>query len=568
MLKKTIFIFCLLSFCFVQAQLPTFAWVDRIPSVGSPDNSIAVDAYGNVYTTGYFGGVVDFDPGPGTYTMNSGPGGAMFISKVDAAGNFISATMVGGPGPLSSATGTGIEIDGAGNIFVTGYFYSGVDFDPGPGSYILWAFNVFDVFVLKLDASYNFVWAKSFGNVGWDKPHGLALDNNANVLVTGEFYFTCDFDPGPGVYNLTSPNNTSDCFIWKLDSAGNFLWARKIGGPGTSSPITGDLGREITTDIFGNVITVGYFDTIVDFDPGPLSYTIAAKNAQDAFMSKLDANGNFVWATTVGSSCFFNEDCWAVTSDAFGNVYFAGNFCGLTDFDPGPGTFTLTSSSGSGYFTKLDALGNLVWVKQINCTSSSITLNPSGHVCSSGLFSGNTDFDPGPGTFTISGGGACINMLDANGNFVWAGKIADYNFAEGFEIVSDLSGNIHTTGYFYGTHDFDPGPGTYTLTSIAGYDAFTHKLNCSVVGVSKDQKEISSMTVFPNPNDGLFKIKLEREFKNGEIQIFNNLGQRVFSQKINEGINLINSDQLSEGLYQYVLLENEIKVDQGKIVIE
>src|SRR3954470_22917519 len=109
MLKKTIFIFCILSLCSIQAQLPTFGWVDRIPSVGSPDNSIAVDGYGNVYTTGYFGGVVDFDPGPGTYTMSGGASGAMYINKVDASGNFLFAIKVGGPGPFSYAGGTGIE---------------------------------------------------------------------------------------------------------------------------------------------------------------------------------------------------------------------------------------------------------------------------------------------------------------------------------------------------------------------------------------------------------------------------------------------------------------------------
>src|SRR5438552_13354363 len=43
------------------------------------------------------------------------------------------------------------------------------------------------------------------------------------------FYDTADFDPGPGTYNLTSAGS-SDIFISKLDSAGNFTWAKRLGG--------------------------------------------------------------------------------------------------------------------------------------------------------------------------------------------------------------------------------------------------------------------------------------------------------------------------------------------------
>ena len=128
--------------------------------------SIAVDAAGNVYTTGYFGGTADFDPGPGTYNLTSAGTYEMFISKLDSSGNFIWAKQMGGNSSLDYATGLSITLDAAGNIYSTGPLEGTVDFNPGPGVFTLSAIGVNRTrasFVLKLDADGNFIWAKQTG---------------------------------------------------------------------------------------------------------------------------------------------------------------------------------------------------------------------------------------------------------------------------------------------------------------------------------------------------------------------------------------------------------------------
>ncbi len=110
-------------------------------------NSIVVDPSGNVYTTGDFGGTVDFDPGTGTFDLVTNPTylGDVFIQKLDAAGNFVWARSVGS---TRQDDGTDIAVDATGNVYFTGTFSQTVDFDPGAGSFKLTAGST-DLFVTK-----------------------------------------------------------------------------------------------------------------------------------------------------------------------------------------------------------------------------------------------------------------------------------------------------------------------------------------------------------------------------------------------------------------------------------
>src|SRR5674476_671097 len=125
----------LLFFSSLQAQNVSLVWAKNMG--GASDdyvNSIAVDASGNVYTTGYFLGTVDFDPGAGTYNLTSAGGYDIFISKLDASGNFVWAKNMGG---ASDDRGTSIAVDASGNVYTTGSFRGTADFDPGAGTYNL-----------------------------------------------------------------------------------------------------------------------------------------------------------------------------------------------------------------------------------------------------------------------------------------------------------------------------------------------------------------------------------------------------------------------------------------------
>jgi len=119
-----------------------------------------------------------------------------------------------------------------------------------------------------------FEWAKQMGGNGHSNGRSIITDSKGNVLSTGNFRDTVDFDPGTGTTNLISAGK-EDIYIQKLDTNGNLLWVKKMGG--TDS----DIGYSITTDAFGNVYTAGSFSDTVDFDPGSGTTSLISSGSED-----------------------------------------------------------------------------------------------------------------------------------------------------------------------------------------------------------------------------------------------------------------------------------------------
>ena len=362
----------------------------------------------------------------------------------------------------------------------------------------------------------NYVWVKQYEGSSPADAYGISLDESGNIYTMGWFDGTVDFDPGPGVYYLTSPGNYTDVFITKSDASGNLIWAKQL----ESTSIV--YGYAMTTDGAGNVYTTGWFAETGDFDPGPGVYNLTAISARDVFISKLDSSGNFVWAKKLSGS--ENERGYGIGVDQSGNVYTTGMFQGTVDFDPGSGTYSLTSFGIDDIFiSKLDASGNFLWAVQFGSESAGeegrgIAIDQSGNVHTTGWFLGTADFDPGPGIFSLTTAGyedIFVSKLDPSGNFIWAKNAGGAHDDRGYAIAVDNEGNAYITGStetgfdpallmkynsngsqewlktfgasfcsdisidsagntyiigcFQGTEDFDPGTGYYLLTS-AGYD--------------------------------------------------------------------------------------------------
>jgi hypothetical protein len=409
-------------------------WAVSFNSSGA--EGVCTDPSGNIYVTGNFSGTFDFDPGPGTFTMSTGGMLDVFVVKLDPSGNFVWAVSAGAAGTdiafnitcdasnvyvignfaqtvdFDPGTGTsnltvaggnsayvwkltqagalvwvkalgtngrGIAVDGAGNIHVSGGFTGTVDFDPGPGTFNMSSSGSNDVYVAKLDASGNLIWAKKMGGVFDDISRTLALDMSGNVITSGWFSVTVDFDPGAGTANLSSAGSY-DIFISKLDASGNFVWAKRVGGTGT------DDCPDLATDALGNIYGAGYYSgTTADFDPGAGTYILPNSNTlYEAFVLKLDASGNFVMAGGFGSTS--NDHGHGVLGDASGNIYTSGLFRGTSDFDPGVNVYNMSSSAGvdNGYVVKLNGGPLSVNENFSNDHSFSVYPNPS-----NGIFSLN-----------------------------------------------------------------------------------------------------------------------------------------------------------------------------------
>lgn len=546
MIKKALFYILVTAAPSLNAQ--TLDWA--LSMGGSNANgdfgrSICVDALGNVYTTGGFDGTADFDAGVGTASLNSVGQGDIFIQKMDSNGNFLWAKSVGG---ILVDVATSIDVDAHGDAYITGSFEGTVDFDPGTGVANLTSSGGRDIFILKLDGLGNFVWAKSIGGNSTDEGISIRIDPYGNVFTTGIFGGTVDFDPGPGVTNLTSSFGYKDIFVQKMDANGNFIWSKGVSG------VSYDNATSISVDASGNVYITGSFFETIDLDPDAGIANFISAGNQDIFVLKLDSSGSFIWGKSMGGAA--DDIGYSINVDASGNIFTTGMFAGIVDFDPGPGMTNLTAiGSWDMFVQKLDSNGNFVWSKSIggffDDRGYSIGVDAFGNIYTTGKFEGTVDFDPGPGiTNLISAGNEdiFIQKLDASGNFLWAGSIGGASLDLAASITVDALNNVYATGSFMNTGDFDPGVGTVNLTSAGGHDIFVLKMNPITTSTNTLRKDIP-VSIFPNPSTGTVNILLDESLKDVEIILADITGKIISTRSHNSFISTSFELPETKGIY-------------------
>lgn len=370
--------------------------------------------------------------------------------------------------------------DAAGNVYLVGSFAGSTDFAPTVSGFNL----------AKLDRNGNLLWTKLYPDAGGNAPwQGVLVDNAGNLYLTGFFRGTIDFDPGNGVAELAATGNYS-AFLTKLDTNGNFVWARNI-ADGLSSPTTNAaIGIDLAIDSSGNLYTEGVFYGTVDFNPGSGVANLTAPSTEPGgiFLSKLNSQGNFVWArqvanmptATVGNT--IDVLGLQVAVDSTGNVYTANTFSGSLLVNPGSQQTTLTSSQTDVLVTRYDANGSFTWGHRFAGTGAEtvgdLAASGTGDLYLTGSFTGTTDFDPGAGTTTLTSVGqdAYVVRLNGSGGLVWVRQFGGSEADQGTAIAIGSNGNLYAAGSFQGSADFDPGPATTSLTSVGSSDAFIVRL--------------------------------------------------------------------------------------------
>lgn len=382
-------------------------------------------------------------------------------------------------GGVFSEFGKSMIVGDSGNLYLSGMYGGTVDFDPGTSSFSMTSLGfVDDCYVQKLDSNGNFVWAKSFGGLDDDKVYGIEQDQNGNIYVTGFFKGTADFDPGSGVANMSS-NGDFDVYISKLDRNGNFIWARSFGNSFF------DRAIDLAIDQHNNVYVVGEFRGTVDFDPGSSLMNRTSNGGYDIYVVKFDELGTFQWVKTIGGA--MGDAPRSIEYDLGGSLLISGNFEDSVDFDPGIATHILHSKGASDIFLlKLDTAGNFDWATSRGGSgvdgANTVFSDPSSNIYLIGYFSDSVNFNPGGlGDVHHSQGGidVFVQKLNSNGLVEWTGSFGGTSIDFGVDISVDLNKNALIVGEYRSTVDFDPGSGSFPLTSKGNDDVFVLKLDSS-----------------------------------------------------------------------------------------
>lgn len=377
----------------------------------SSDEAIHVctDGY-DLFVAGGFRGLVDFDPGPGVTTAQAVGSEDAFLAKFSLGGAFSWVRTWGSP--LYDFV-SGLHYDGSGNLYVPGAFYGSCDFDTGPGTDIKTSAGDADCYIIKHNTSGQYMWSSTWGGTAGDEATGI-VDNGSGLLyVAGRFFGTCDFDPGSGVYNRTSAGQ-SDAFVSQFDTSGNW-YSVKVWGASVYDDIWG-IARNEYSDVF----TTGEFGGTVDFDPGGGTANRTAAGGKDAFLSKLDQYGNFVWVRTWGGAG--QELAYSMAYDPdLDSAYVTGDFEGTADFDPGAGVDNRASAGTyDAYLISISDAGAYNWASTWGggTFTCGMDVAASYNIIVGGFYTGTTDFDPGGSTdwHTSNGGAdACVSK------FYWDG---------------------------------------------------------------------------------------------------------------------------------------------------
>ena len=540
-LKKTIALTFILftSINLSFSQQPSITWAKQAGgNEGDNCTDVLVAADGNIYSAGNYTGVATFGSIVLQATVNTSRG---YISKSNANGTVLWAKDMGSfayrvvPGPQ-------------GSIYVFGYFIGTENF--GGISITSSNSNYADMFLLKMNANGDVLWAKNFAGI-FGNSNSIVSDASGNIYIGGSFAESATF----GSTTLTQPGQTFDVFLAKIDPNGIPLWAQKYGGANN------DFFTALDIDANGNPFITGYFSTGTTI--GTSSFVCFG--FYDIFVFKTDSNGGVIWAKQFGGGD--DDRSSAIAVDSQGNAYLTGTCRGTYQF----GSFSASSTNYSAYLCKINSSGTPLWLKYYltnqnhQSLSLDVTIDHLGNIYSTGSSNAPYTFNAQHSVNVTAFSGAYVLKSDANGNVLWAkgfGGIVNQaeNHGYGYSIDADLAGNVYVGGTFSGT--IDSNPLLQTNINNFNYDIFLMKIGVSTVGI--DEMAQSLFTLYPNPANDQFTLFNTSE--GNSFQLVDNAGKIVFQGKTTSESTIIHTENLVNGMYFIHFIENG-SIFTGKILV-
>lgn len=324
-----------------------------------------------------------------------------------------------------------IAVDNSGNTYVVGIF----SVQTSLGDIELEAKGETDILAAKLDPHGNWVWAVRAGGTSFNNGHSITIDEDNNVYITGDFWEDGDF----GDTILTGGGG----FIAKLDTDGNWIWAKKAGSSVKSAAVCSQ----------SNVFLTGSFNETANFG----DIELVPEGRIDIFVAQIESNGDWVWAQRAGGGSTGGVDSGEdIVVDNNGNVFVTGQFSGRGDF----GDIRLRSDGLRDLFVaKLDNEGNWLWAERAggesHIISLALTLDEEKNCYITGSLFGTAYFGETELQEVHTGwGDLYVAKIDSEGNWIWANQANAVRGGGGHNIIFN-DNCLYVTGTFRGPALFD-----------------------------------------------------------------------------------------------------------------
>jgi hypothetical protein len=405
------------------SKSPVWEWVK--PVYNNIDWFMDLDSDGNIYVTGGFDSTAVF----GDITLNTYGKNDIFLAKMSKDGNWLWAKHFGSQ---KGDHGSCVCLDKAGNIYLSGRFSDTINL----GDIQLTEDDNGDMFIAKMDALGNWLWAKQTGGNSYSEARYMAVDETGNLFVSGQF-------AAKATVGDTTLVSSGTNFISKLDSQGNWLWTKKMESSSTPTMI-----YPISVDKQGNLYFTGNFRGMVTIADSLLG----GGSGQNSFVAKLNPDGKVQWVTrNLGE---YGTVIWSIDTDEEGDSYIIGTGHGKLWFDK----IYLKCGLVDIIVAKVNSSGKWEWARHSKnknyAMGTSVCVDKDGNPYISGTFDSKTQL----GSIKLksqNGWDLVAAKLDKKGNWLWAKQGKGLDYVEGHTIKTDNEGNVIMIGQCKGDAEFD-----------------------------------------------------------------------------------------------------------------
>ena len=590
-----------------------FQWMTRFGSYATV-NDIYVDNADNVLITGGFKNDITLN---GQNTISNGDRDAYFM-KLNSLGTCEWVRSIGSSDSFTPGEmGVNVKVNSLGEIIVVGNFEGTVDIDPGSNVVSISSVGSDEAFILKLNSAGILIDHKVISGTGTQRIEGLEINENDEVILTGIFSDSTDFNLGTGIYNLY--HNIGTTFLAKYSNQFNLIWAKQINGATV---------RTMNTDQNQILYLSGVFSGTVDFDPSPNLNQETSGYGSNTFILKLSNQGDYLWSGIIETGPYnqnFNNQ-WNEPQNIFAKpdgIYISGNFAAPTDFDPGAAVFTMTSmTSPNGY--QQNATAFILKLSQCPATSSNLAVSscgsfsaPDGQVYNqSGQYTSvltnaagcdsvvtinltinqsstsaitttscGTYLSPAGNSYTVSGvytdtlstNSGCDSTVTIN---LTINTVDTTVVKNGSTLTANQNGASYQW-YNCTTNQQITGASSqsYTATSPGWYAVMITINGCSQLSACRqikkvslpnppmngtaelDEDQLNNVLIYPNPTNDQINIEFEGQ-NEWEVELIDLSGRQVF-KLINEQV--IDLSNIKSGVYRVVVRTKEFQYQQALV---
>jgi hypothetical protein len=255
--------------------------------------AVAVSPDGLVLLAGCFSETVDFDPGEKTAAATSEGRLDAFVAWYGPDGRFEYLVTWGGYG-IDQVSDRALAVAADGAVYAAGEFKGKCDFAPGRRKFVQASDGV-DAFVVRLDRGAGLEWVYRIGAGGSDAAHGLCLQENGTVVVTGRFQKRVDFAPGRSkcILGAKGSAGATHAFVAAYDPKGRLRWARSLGDK-VSGVVKLTRGNAVAARPDGSSVLLGTYFGDLDVAPGKQRLVLPGAGSADLFLVRYDAKGSLV----------------------------------------------------------------------------------------------------------------------------------------------------------------------------------------------------------------------------------------------------------------------------------